>query len=83
MKRHVRATIEGAPPAQRKRIRTPRGPDDVRAAMRRLRAARGSVHPSVQAAEAQTLINAGWGAYDRTRIPADWRTRRPGNGSGV
>lgn len=83
MKRHVRATIEGAPPAQRKRASTPKGPDAVRMAQRRLRAAQGAIHPAVLVAEAQELIDAGYGSYDRTRIPADWKTRRPAHGSGV
>lgn len=45
---------------------------------RRLVASIRGIHPAVSTASCDELLAAGWGAYDRTRIPADWRTRRPG-----
>lgn len=35
------------------------------------------VVPSVSAAACDELLAAGWGGYERHRIPADWRSRRP------
>ncbi len=36
-----------------------------------------AIHPGVLAASYDELLVAGWGNYERSRIPADWRTRRP------
>lgn len=36
------------------------------------------VRPEVASATCEELLAAGWGSYNRHRIPADWRARKPG-----
>ena len=35
------------------------------------------IHPEVFAATFDELLAAGWGNFERSKIPADWRTRQP------